>query len=34
MNFGAKKTPIEVSKKGAFGRTNFGDIYSSVNRKW
>ena len=27
-------TPIEVIKKGAFGRTYFRDIYSSVIDKW
>ena len=34
MNFGAIKTPVEVVKEGAFGRTCFRDIYSGVNGKW
>ena len=34
MNFGANKTPIEVIKESAFGRTYFRDIYSRVNGKW
>ena len=33
MDFGANKTPIEVIKEGAFGGTNFRDIYSSANGK-
>ena len=34
MNFGANKTPAEVSKEGAFGETYFTGIYSGVNGKW
>ena len=34
MDFGANKTPVEVIKEGAFGRTYFRDTYSSVNEKW
>ena len=34
MDFGANKTPVEVIKEEAFGRTYFRDIYSSVNGKW
>ena len=34
MDFGANITPVEVIKKGAFGGTYFGDIYSSINDKW
>ena len=34
MNFGADKTPIEVLKAGAFGKTSFRDIYYGVNSKW
>ena len=34
MDFGANKTPVKVIKEGAFGRTYFRDIYSSVNGKW
>ena len=30
MDFGANITPVEVIKKGAFGRTYFRNIYSSV----
>ena len=30
MNFGANKTPVEIIKEGAFGRTYFIDIYSGV----
>ena len=33
MDFGANITPVEVTKKGAFGRTYFRNIYSSVNNK-
>ena len=34
MDFGANKTPIEVTKEGEFGGTYFKDIYSGVNGKW
>lgn len=34
MDFGANKTPIEVIKEGAFGKTFFRDIYVSVNGAW
>ena len=34
MDFGANKTPAEVIKKGAFGRTYLLNIYSGVNGKW
>ena len=34
MDFGANKTPVEVIREGAFGRTYFKDIYSSINEKW
>ena len=34
MNFGTNKLPIKIIKEGAFGRTYFRDIYSSVNNKW
>ena len=34
MDFVANITPVEAIKKGAFGRTHFGDIYSSANDKW
>ena len=34
MEFGAKKTAIEVIKEGAFGGTYFRDIYSGINGKW
>ena len=36
MNFSPNKnkTPIEIIKEGAFGGTNFRDIYSSINEKW
>ena len=33
MDFGAKKSCIEVIKEHAFGGTYFRDIYSSVNGK-
>ena len=33
MNIGAKKRPVEVIKKGVFGGTYFGNIYSDVNGK-
>ena len=33
MDFGANKTPVEVTKKGAFEGTYFRDIYSGVNEK-
>ena len=34
MDFGANKTPVEVTKESAFGGTFFRDIYSGVNEKW
>ena len=34
MKFGANRTPIEVTKEGAFGGTYFRDIYSGINGKW
>ena len=34
MDFGAKKTPVEVIREGAFGGTYFRDIYSGVNGRW
>ena len=34
MDFGANKTPVEVFKEGALGRTYVGNIHSSVNGKW
>ena len=34
MDFGANKTPVEVIREGAFGRTYFKDIYSSINETW
>ena len=34
MNFGANKTPIEVTKEGAFGGTYFRNSYSGVAGKW
>ena len=33
-NFHTNLSPVEVIKKGAFGGTNFRDIYSGVNNKW
>ena len=34
MDFGANKTPIEVTRERVFGGTYFQDIYSGVNEKW
>ena len=34
MTFGTHKTPIEVIKEEAFGRTCFRDTYSGINSKW
>ena len=34
MDFGANKTPVEVIRKGPFGGTYFGDIYSGINGEW
>ena len=34
MNFSPNKTPVEVTKEGAFGGTYFRDIYSGINEKW
>ena len=34
MDFGAYETPVEGIKKGAFGGTYFGDIYSGIDSKW
>ena len=33
MDFGTNKTPVEIIKEGAFGRTYFRDIYFGVNCK-
>ena len=32
MEFNPNKTPVEVIKEGAFGRTYLGEIYSGVNK--
>ena len=34
MKFGANRTPIEVTKEGAFGGTYFRDIYFGSSGKW
>ena len=34
MDFGAKKTPVEIIKEGTFGGSYFRDIYSGINGKW
>ena len=34
MNFGPNISPVEIIKKGTFGATYFGDIYSGVNHKF
>ena len=34
MTFSPNKTPIEIIKEGAFGRTYFRNIYSGINVKW
>ena len=34
MLFNPNKTPIEIIKEGAFGKTYFRDICSSINGKW
>ena len=34
MDFEANKTPVEMIKEGAFGRTYFRDIYSGISVKW
>ena len=34
MDFGTNKTPIEVTKEGAFGGTCFRDINFGDNGKW
>ena len=34
MNFSPNKTPIEITKEGAFGGTYFRDVQSSINDKW
>ena len=34
MDFGPNIKPVEVIKKGVFGRTYFRDVYSSVTDKW
>ena len=33
MDFGANKTPVEITKKGAFRGTYFRDICSGINGK-
>ena len=34
MDFDANKTLVEVIKEGAFGGTQFRDVYSSIDDKW
>ena len=34
MFFDANKTPVEITREGAFGGTYFKDIYSDVVEKW
>ena len=34
MYFGINKTPVEIIKERAFGKTYFRDIYYGVNGKW
>ena len=34
MKFNPNKIPIEIIKEGAFGGTDFKDIYSGINKKW
>ena len=34
MDFSPNKTSIEIIKEGAFGATQFRDIYSNINKKW
>ena len=34
MEFKPNISPVDVIKKGAFGGTYFGDIYSRVNDRW
>ena len=34
MDFGANKTPVKIIRDGAFGGTDFRDIYSSITGKW
>ena len=34
MDFGANKTPVEITKEGTFDGTYFRDIYSGINKKW
>ena len=34
MDFGTNKTPVEIIREGAFGRTYIKHIYAGVNDKW
>ena len=34
MEFNPNKTPLEITKEGAFGCTYFRDINSNANGKW
>ena len=34
MDFSPNKTPIEITKEGAFGGSYFRDVYSNINIKW
>ena len=34
MNFSPSKTPIDVTREGAFWGTYFRKIYSGINEKW
>ena len=34
MDFGANKTPVEITKEGTFKGTYFRDICSRINGMW
>ena len=34
MDFSPNKTPIQITKEGAFCGTYFRDVYSSINKIW
>ena len=34
MNFSPNKTPIEVIREGAFGGTDFRNIYFDITETW
>ena len=34
MDFSPNRTPIQIIKEGAFGRTYFRDVCPNINKRW